>query len=704
MTNTTTGAVKRGMGMKLDTPHRRRMYKSALGPKGLFTTTPTLTTGTTSLAEYEALCLDQGQSGSCFPAGTPILMADFTERPIEEIGEGNEVRTHTGKRSRVTKLFRRTYDGYLYSVKLGGWCYPTMMTDEHPVCVVTNASKTKLYEPGEEIWVKAADLQPGDFVLMPANMAAAESATAPNTLVVSRFLDAFWERDGRVRTLFGRTSETLPSTIKVDAVFARLMGLFLAEGSYRKGSDGSPNGLSYTFARHERNYQNFVITAMKDVFGVEAVLYESDLRSSVSDIRVYNSTLACLFFTLCGEGALTKNVPPVFYESARDVRIALLRGWLEGDGTQDIVRMGKKSAQIHGHTSSEVMHRGLFRLAMLSGLKPGTSIRKQEEHQNAQARCLSFYSNDILELFPEAAEEIAAAGLLSGTRGTWYRRYKHGFLCRVKAIEKSEPDEPVEVFNLEVEGEHTYIANAIAVHNCEGHSSAMAAWISFLASGNPLPFFPSPDAIYKNARCQERAPNADGSLSPLTDGGAMTSDVVTIFQTCGLKKMGPMASDGRYSDVDMATVNDEPRLDELDTEAETPVLVENPGYAIDLSDTQQAIAVIQAALKANFVVRIDIICDSIFQNYFQSWTPGTPPLSSCNPNDPSAGGHAVELEELTVTSALRITAAGLNSWGACGAPALIDNKLNPYGHWQGDANWFKTAVQQATVWACKVVA
>jgi hypothetical protein len=202
----------------------------------------------------------------------------------------------------------------------------------------------------------------------------------------------------------------------------------------------------------------------------------------------------------------------------------------------------------------------------------------------------------------------------------------------------------------------------------------------------------------------ERSPNPDGSLPALTDSGAMTSDVVTIFQTCGLRKTGGPTPDGRNSDLDPTTTNNEPRLDELDAQAATPVLVDPGGYAVDLTDTQQALAVIQAALNAKIPVRIDIICDNAFQAFFNGWTKSTKPLSTCNPNDPGAGGHAIVLSEMTVTSAMTVTVAGLNSWGENGAPPLVAEGPNlDAGHWQGDAAWFKAAVQQVTIWDCKRV-
>ena len=50
-----------------------------------------------------------GASG-CFAPGTPIAMADGSQRPIERIEFGDEVLTAGGKTSRVTRLYRRSSD------------------------------------------------------------------------------------------------------------------------------------------------------------------------------------------------------------------------------------------------------------------------------------------------------------------------------------------------------------------------------------------------------------------------------------------------------------------------------------------------------------------------------------------------------------------------------------------------------------------
>jgi hypothetical protein len=237
---------------------------------------------------------------------------------------------------------------------------------------------------------------------------------------------------------------------------------------------------------------------------------------------------------------------------------------------------------------------------------------------------------------------------------------------------------------------------------CEGASSGMAVSMAFKGLGSPLPWFPSMDGIYRDARCQERAPRIDGSFPALADEGCMTSDIITILQTCGIRPMGPRVG-GVNCDFDSATINAEPRLDQLDAEALTSVLVDPGAFAVDLRDLPTAFAVIQKALALKYPVRLDIIADTYLQNYFSYWTPATKPLSGIKPNDPTAGGHAIVLDGMLVKSDGSIVFDNLNSWGHRAAPSLDPNCVNKAGHFQGDSLWFKQAVMQATIFKCGIV-
>jgi len=287
----------------------------------------------------------------------------------------------------------------------------------------------------------------------------------------------------------------------------------------------------------------------------------------------------------------------------------------------------------------------------------------------------------------EASIIDAASGLLH--RGTRAFRIAAG----VRGFLKASPTLQIGMITSLAPFEQP-VFNQGATASCNGHRSAGAVYTAFAASGAPLSFIPSPDAWYRNARCLERS-----SLSvPLTDSGSATSDILTAGSTCGLlpiqsdKSLSPSA----FTDVSQESgiLNREPRLDELETEATTVITGE---YAIDVTDTNAAIAQIQAALLAKYPVWIDAVVDSLFEDWGNGWSTSTPPLDDVSPpGDPQAGGHALYITEMVVTSSGVVTISGLNSWGEWGAPSFA-NGPNTTGHFRVGANWLQKAVYSITV-------
>ena len=473
-------------------PYDPRDFKYQLKLQGPLTAPPP----SVDLRSISSPIEDQADIGSCFPAGTPILMADGTERPIEEVGVGNLVLTHDGRKRSVTRVYERQHDELMYSVKLQGWYSPIVMTGEHPVAVVHNVhprAKWGGFEPGPLTWTKASELKPGDFALHPV---PTQNEDRPNPKLRLRdfvSFDGCIESEGKLRIVNAARAHMINAEVELDEVLCRLFGLFLAEGSYDKVG-GRPVEITFTFARHEVEYQNFVQEALKNVFGVASRLKVSDARPSITDVVCSNATLARVFFNICGEGALHKAVSVVFFAAPERCRLALLRGWLEGDGTQGPLRISskdgvvRKAVQVEGSTSSEELQRGMFRLALTCGLKPGTS----EKHQNAKPRSVHFYSSDVLKVFPESAAVLEDAGITPTGRTQW-RRHDLGALVRIKAIEVQELDAPIQVYNLEVDERHTYVANMLAVHNCTAQAAAALVEANQIREGRKAGVVIGPD-------------------------------------------------------------------------------------------------------------------------------------------------------------------------------------------------------------------
>jgi len=110
--------------------------------------------------------------------------------------------------------------------------------------------------------------------------------------------------------------------------------------------------------------------------------------------------------------------------------------------------------------------------------------------------------------------------------------------------------------------------------SCVGHATACAIYAGCKAAGDPLPWVPSPDNNYRLARCVDRMPRPDGSLPRLVDEGAQPNQAFRAFEEWGVRPMGPRPPDGRMSDVDPRTVNDEPSLGDLEKDAESLLLGE----------------------------------------------------------------------------------------------------------------------------------
>jgi hypothetical protein len=94
-----------------------------------------------------------GDERTCFPAGTLIRTVDG-DQPIETLAEGDRVLTHAGKWRRVYGTLSRTYSGATVTIRAGAM--RVTATAEHPFLVERD---------GTLQWVAASDVRVGDDVL-----------------------------------------------------------------------------------------------------------------------------------------------------------------------------------------------------------------------------------------------------------------------------------------------------------------------------------------------------------------------------------------------------------------------------------------------------------------------------------------------------------------------------------------------------------
>lgn len=132
----------------------------------------------------------------------------------------------------------------------------------------------------------------------------------------------------------------IPYKIDVSVELCRLIGYYIAEGSYTEG------GLCFSFHKKEDEYINDIKHILNGVF------YQSKTRvrtvKNSKDILIDNTTLKLVFRDVFGitDRDRTKRVPDVIWHSSDECKINFLHAYFCGDGSKDKQRIFVSSANL----------------------------------------------------------------------------------------------------------------------------------------------------------------------------------------------------------------------------------------------------------------------------------------------------------------------------------------------------------------------
>jgi len=181
---------------------------------------------------------------------------------------------------------------------------------------------------------------------------------------------------------------------------------------------------------------------------------------------------------------------------------------------------------------------------------------------------------------------------------------------------------------------------------CTTQAATLATVERMAVLGKPLPWIPSQLALWSDGLIIEGGPGLTANQLHALNVG-MQSVTLTIAMGHGIRPMGPLASDGRFSDIDTGPVA--PGLDQLTTAAMCPKV---GAYRIDNTDptwpTQAAIA-----LDNGIPVYVAMYVGADYD----AWTPNLPPIDKAESG--VTAGHAMLLDEyVTTSSGLVFSAVG----------------------------------------------
>lgn len=396
--------------------------------------------------------IEQGYVNGCFPGDAPVLMADGTEKCIADIEDGDSVISGSGNIRKVLGKREKNYNYPLFSITVDGIKDPLICTSYHnvytyklqdicscgcqePLTVLKDSRITDKtfnrkfiknhYWNGEKYnhqniqKVKANELEIGDFLIEPKF----------NNVVYSELTD--------------------------DQCF--LIGLFAAEGSFEKRK-GIRHSVIFSFSHKERDTLAFQCSEKLDtVFSDYRNSSTTNFYPDASQTRVslYGKEVADWFYKYTGEYSDKKKFDISLLNLNESQTASLLAGYVEGDGYT------VKGKCFGIATVSQDLASQLRILFAKIGIRTRYRIVKNTGdwgYKPVHEIVFGITTADILR--KKLIYKIAKKN--EHNKASWHD-LKDIVLRRIKKIEQIDYDG--KIYDLEIDEDHSYCVNHIAVSN-----------------------------------------------------------------------------------------------------------------------------------------------------------------------------------------------------------------------------------------------
>jgi len=286
----------------------------------------------------------------CFVEGTEVFMNDGSVKNIEDIKIGDSCWTHKGRTSDVVDVIQKPYSGTMVRIQTPNIDKPVECTADHkfPVysadryCVECNKELTfKQWKKGQKTCSRACTGL-NNSIFRKRKDKKLNIVRSPKIMpkIIWKRADELKEGDLLIQSR--QTEFIQPKNITPDK--ARLLGYFLAEGSYnwnRRLPDGSKNRLGLGFSFHinetdtwirdvqeilkrEYNIDNSLYPPQKGTLGVGLNTRSSKKRSHV---------LAAWMYKMAGEHAKDKKIAAEVFSWPLELQKQILIGFCRGDGS-----------------------------------------------------------------------------------------------------------------------------------------------------------------------------------------------------------------------------------------------------------------------------------------------------------------------------------------------------------------------------------
>ncbi|MBU4343256.1 MAG: vitamin B12-dependent ribonucleotide reductase [Candidatus Omnitrophica bacterium] len=412
---------------------------------------------------------DLGQLSACF-APDQIVITKSGPKRISEIKNGEWVLTHKNRFKEVTKTFvRKSNEIYI----LNAYKLPTetlKVTGEHPILAVKKGNN------GSPVWIQIKDLSVGDYVAMsfPKEIVDVKDIKIENFINDRELIDIDGvlygkntdikrrvRRDGSIyvknRNRSGKISQQvnpIKNRIEIDVDLMRLFGYYLSEGCI---SDNS--ALRFTFSEKEKGYCEDVLKIVKEKFGINSHIEETDfLDRRWLSIRFHSKIVAGFFENLFGTGYASKKIPLWITLLPIEKQKGLLAGMFRGDSCT--FKNGNNFS-----TKLVMCNMNLIYAAWQLVMRAGHFAALNFESMPKLGRVLPVRCTVSGESGTKLMNELLDIDIAHNGK-SYIRTIVCGDTLLTPITEIIKQPYQGEVYNLEVEEDHSYCANMVGVHNC----------------------------------------------------------------------------------------------------------------------------------------------------------------------------------------------------------------------------------------------
>lgn len=389
-------------------------------------------------------------TGDCHEAGTRVLMSDGSLKNIEDIKIGEYVVTHTGKNQKVYELINKIpQEKQINRIYIKNYDKELALTNGHQMLVYT--------EYGYE-WVEARNLKENDMLVLPKSQIA---DMADRQLDLTDYLDNlnFVADSSIVRVK--NSKNTMPRFVDLSADLMWLFGLYAAEG----GVDGNNRErITFNLNIKETELRDRIIYLLNKIFGAKCTIFERP-KQNVVCVRCSNIIVARIFCHFINGNQWTKTLNREILNSSKYHRLAFIRGWCDGDGS---ITTHRRRRVVGVSVSNNLIHN--ISDILISLQIQHTITKRKPRNRSKKASQINLYGEQVYKVYPELSCMTKIATKQNRLTCSL------GLLAPITSITNEQYDQNVYCIN--VEHDHSFIANGLISHNCVSHGTRNACDVS----------------------------------------------------------------------------------------------------------------------------------------------------------------------------------------------------------------------------------